>query len=67
MKHYHVIRYDYDTRTGHPLDPVGLGIVGQYHEALALEKQDGRQFRLPSSQRWVLHRWLHRPCWADHE
>lgn len=63
--HFHIIRHDHDTRTNHPLDPVGLGVRPTYSDARAVAEQDEKQFRTPAAQRWITHRWETRSCLDD--
>ena len=61
--HYHVTRHDYNTRTDQPMDIVGVGHPTEtYAEAKDLIIQDEKQFRVPTAERWILHRWEVRPC-----
>lgn len=63
--HFHVIRRDYDTRTGHDLPPIEVGIADEFTDARAVVVQDEKQFRLPTSDRFLLHDWCKHPCHDD--
>lgn len=64
--HYHVIRVDYDTRNGHEATPVDLGVTSTYQEYRLASDADAKQFRLPSSDRFILHEYRCRPCTGAH-
>lgn len=60
--HYHVTRTDYDTRNGKESEPVLIGIAPDFPSRNAIIDEDTKQWRLPSSPRWILHDYSSRFC-----
>jgi hypothetical protein len=63
--HYHVIREDYNSRSGQPLEPVDIGIALDYFGAKVAATQDEKQFKVPGADRGIIHLWTPKKCVVD--
>jgi hypothetical protein len=65
--HYHVTRFDYDTRTAHENGPVLIGEADDYRSARGLAEADEKQFRTPAADRFVTHDYRFGSCNLVHQ